>query len=747
MLKLENVSKYYYSSTSVVCALRKINLEFNIGEFVAITGESGSGKTTLINVLSGLDSYEDGEFYYYNKKTSFFDSEDWENYRKNEIAFIFQNYNLIDSFTVIENVIVSYIIDGYSYQEAKIKAKETLKLVGLENDYYKKATKLSGGQKQRLSIARALAKETNIIVADEPTGNLDAENGNAILALLKKVSKNKLVIVVSHNLAQIEPYITRKIRLHDGEVVLDETVENIVQENNPIIKREEKESKEYKKIFNFTFLNIKSQPKKTILMILLIMICVFSSFLFYANFKANYDDNKTKTLESDFFLNFDDTRIIVKDSESQIISNEMLEKAKVKNVYQVEKYDYITDVNYYRYGDYELTLGGGLTDPDPNTGNSTFIDSSSIVLKNSNHFMRSTVSLTESDLKAGTLPKNMLEMVVYSNDLNIIGKTEKILFKNTRKWGDDAYLSYDVEIVGILKENTNQAYFSEQICKMLEISEQDLDIAFEFYNQNGKFTRFKFNKIAVDPTLDGIKLQVSNWRRNLLLNSPENKYPEKALKIRHNYVDSYFDFELDLSKAQTICDDALVFSLEAFEIIFEKYNKNNQFAVFIEDYSYTDDVIRSLAKEEFISISCFKSSVSGYDVEKVIIRYVNLAISIGALLLINVLIIFIGLSILKVKRNDYIIFKMIGVTNKLISKINVIELLIYLITSIICLLITFIIVNNTTVNQLILDVLKYIKFYDFIIVFLVNLLSTSILCKKFNKFINNKTKITVLKEE
>ena len=179
MLKLENVSKYYYSSSSVTCALRKINLKLNIGEFVAITGESGSGKTTLLNILSGLDSYEDGEMYYYNKKTSFFDSSDWENYRKDEIAFIFQNYNLIDSFTVLENVIVSYIIEGESYKDAKEKAFEILKIVGLEKDYHKKATKLSGGQKQRLSIARALAKNTNIIVADEPTGNLDAENGKA----------------------------------------------------------------------------------------------------------------------------------------------------------------------------------------------------------------------------------------------------------------------------------------------------------------------------------------------------------------------------------------------------------------------------------------------------------------------------------------------------------------------------------------------------------------------------------------
>ena len=129
MLKLENISKYYYSSTSVTCALRKINLEFNIGEFVAISGESGSGKTTLLNLISGFDSYEDGEMYFNNKATSYFDNDDWENYRKNEIAFIFQNYNLIDSFTVLENVIVTYIIDGYSYKEAKTKAKDVLKFL------------------------------------------------------------------------------------------------------------------------------------------------------------------------------------------------------------------------------------------------------------------------------------------------------------------------------------------------------------------------------------------------------------------------------------------------------------------------------------------------------------------------------------------------------------------------------------------------------------------------------------------
>ena len=138
MLKLENISKYYYSSSSVTCALRKINLEFELGEFVSITGESGSGKSTLLNLISGLDSYEDGELYINGRQTSYFDASDWEKYRKEEIAFIFQNYNLIDSFTVLENVVVTYLIDGYSMKEAKRLAKEKLKLVGLEKIRIKK---------------------------------------------------------------------------------------------------------------------------------------------------------------------------------------------------------------------------------------------------------------------------------------------------------------------------------------------------------------------------------------------------------------------------------------------------------------------------------------------------------------------------------------------------------------------------------------------------------------------------------
>lgn len=181
MIKLVNVSKYYHDENSVVLGLSKVNLELNKGEFVAITGESGSGKSTLLNVISGIDSYEDGEMYINGEETSYYSKEDWELYRKEKIGFIFQNYNLIDSYTVLENVIAVKLVQGVSYKDAKKNAIEILNKVGLGNFLKHKASKLSGGQKQRLAIARALSKDTEIIVADEPTGNLDKQNGKEII--------------------------------------------------------------------------------------------------------------------------------------------------------------------------------------------------------------------------------------------------------------------------------------------------------------------------------------------------------------------------------------------------------------------------------------------------------------------------------------------------------------------------------------------------------------------------------------
>lgn len=749
MLRLENISKYYYSSTSVTCALRKINLEFNIGEFVAISGESGSGKTTLLNLISGFDSYEDGEFYFNGKQTSYFDQEDWEKYRKEEIAFIFQNYNLIDSFSVLENVIVTYIIDGYSYKEAKQKAKGILKLVGLDKDIHKKAIKLSGGQKQRLSIARALAKETKIIVADEPTGNLDAENGTAILKLLKELSKDKLVIVVTHNLGQIEPFITRKVRLHDGEVVIDEKIEEIKIEDK-VDNDKSVSEKTTKTILNFSFLNLKSQPMKTILLMLLVTIMTFASFVFYANFKANLDDNKTRELENAFFENFDDTRLLVKDNEVTTLSDAILHRSMVNHVKSVEKYDLITDINYYRPGDYKMRYGGGYPDPSSENPAPGFVDSSAIVLENHKNYMRSASGLTSNMLSHGTLPIGNLEMVVYSNDPDIIGTKEMVLFRNAKLWGEATWYEYYVTIVGILKTPTKQAYFSDDICNVMEMSTYQFNAT--FYYDEYRYSRYNqrnlvFNRIVIDPELEGYQMSFPKVQKTVLSFSEIRLRNSNNLFFNNTDNKDWYTIECNLNKVLKVSDAAIGMSYEAFNSFYNYFKNRTQFAVFIDDYAYTDDVIKELNSIGFDALSCFRASVTGYDVTKVIFRYVNLVVSIIALLIVNLIAVLIAFSIMKVKKNDYIIFKMLGLTNKLCKKINLIEVLIYAFISTIILIITFIFVNSFVYNETITGVLKYIKFYDFIIVYLISNISMIFLSRKFSNYISKSVKITLLKEE
>ena len=213
MIKLKNVSKFYYSKGVIASGFSKVNVEFNIGEFVAITGESGSGKSTLLNVISGLDTYEEGEMYVDGKETSHYMEKDWEDYRRKYIGNIYQNFNLINSYTVYQNIELVLILNGLTKKEARPKVLELIKKVNLEKFTKTKVSKLSGGQKQRVAIARALAKDVPVIIADEPTGNLDKRSAESIIRLLKELSKDKLVIIVTHNYEQISEYATRKITI------------------------------------------------------------------------------------------------------------------------------------------------------------------------------------------------------------------------------------------------------------------------------------------------------------------------------------------------------------------------------------------------------------------------------------------------------------------------------------------------------------------------------------------------------
>lgn len=236
MLELKKIKKTYNAGGLKQNALNSVSIKFRKSEFVCILGPSGSGKTTLLNVLGGLDNYDDGDLIINGKSTRKFKSKDWDEYRNNVIGFIFQSYNLIGHISVLANVELSLKLSSVPKKERKKRALEVLEKVGLKNHIHKKPNELSGGQMQRVAIARSLVNDPEIILADEPTGALDTKTSKDIMDLIKKVSKGKLVIMVTHNESLAKEYATRIINLKDGKITGD---------TNPY-EEKDNEKKDYK---------------------------------------------------------------------------------------------------------------------------------------------------------------------------------------------------------------------------------------------------------------------------------------------------------------------------------------------------------------------------------------------------------------------------------------------------------------------------------------------------------------------
>jgi len=221
MLKLINIKKDYIIADNKTEALKGVDIEFRENEFVAILGPSGCGKTTLLNIIGGLDNYTSGDLIINGKSTKKFVDSDWDTYRNHSIGFVFQSYNLIPHQSVLSNVELALTLTGVSKAERRKRAKDALSKVGLADQINKKPNQMSGGQMQRVAIARALVNNPDILLADEPTGALDSETSVQIMELLKEISKDKLVIMVTHNPELADNYSTRIIRLLDGSVTSD----------------------------------------------------------------------------------------------------------------------------------------------------------------------------------------------------------------------------------------------------------------------------------------------------------------------------------------------------------------------------------------------------------------------------------------------------------------------------------------------------------------------------------------------
>lgn len=325
MLTLKNVKKSYTTGDFTQVALDGVSLNFRENEFVAILGPSGSGKTTCLNVIGGLDKYDSDDLIINGKSTKEFSDSEWDSYRNNSVGFIFQSYNLIGHLDIVSNVEMGMTLSGISSKMKRQKALEALERVGLKNHIHKKPNQLSGGQMQRVAIARALANDPEIILADEPTGALDTKSSVQIMELIKEISKEKLVIMVTHNPELAKDYADRIVEFRDG---------NIVSDSNPLKSETKKEEYSLKKTsmsfftaLKLSAMNIKTKKGRTFLTALASSIGIIGIAVILS--LSNGFDKKIAETQEDTLSEYP----ITISRQAQEISKEAIENGWYYNLY------------------------------------------------------------------------------------------------------------------------------------------------------------------------------------------------------------------------------------------------------------------------------------------------------------------------------------------------------------------------------------------------------------------------------
>ncbi len=749
LIKLDGITKYYHSANNVSMALQKINLEMDKGEFIAITGESGSGKSTLISIISGMATYEDGELYIDDVPAESFDDSDWEKFRRNRIGFVFQDYSLIDKYTVLDNVLSAMYIRGFDKETAHKEAVKIIEEVGLKKHIHQKACRLSSGQKQRLSIARALGKDTDIIVADEPTGNLDIETGKSIIELFARLSKDRLVIMVTHNYEQAKDYVTRQIRLYDGEVVSDSIVNE--QHTDDIKDRTKISVTDKKKLRNAAFfarLNIVRQPLRSLLFGIFIIVTALVSFVFLGEIYSNYDDAHTRIYDASGFAYKDDTRISVRNKDGSNLTDEDIDKISgVKHAEYVDKYDISNDFCYFIEKDVDYTVSYGVYGPD----NYPEEEHGDVTLVKYDKFVKSASCLSQNDLSAGELPQKRDEIVLYSDDESLIGSTIDCYISNGNLWNNN-FFGKTYTITGLLKEPSKQVYFSDALCEMLTASVRDGNLnlrgawclVYKYYKFNDDFI-----PVIDDELEDGhIRFSYSYF----LFYEPDES-------LAHMYCDSFsYDSDgyiytgylsptireggqkvhADWESEYDLSSDVAALSEKTFYDLYS--TGTTQAAVYIDAYANTDKVIESLTQMGYDAVSTFRVGSNLFDDNLVYNRTLLLIISLVVLAVMAVLDVIIVSSLFKIKRKEYSVLRLMGMDSKTVRLINIIELNIYAVIAVIITLIAANIVRLKGVYE-IKNIMTYMNAPQYIIYIVYNLILAEITALFFNRYLEKHIKL------
>lgn len=736
MLKLENVSKFYYNKGIITSGFTKVNLELKIGEFVVITGESGSGKSTLLNVISGLDSYEEGEMYVNGKETSHYTEKDFEDYRRKYIANIFQSFNLINSYTVYQNVELVLLLNGYKKHNVKKKILDMIDQVGLTKFKNTKVSKLSGGQKQKVAIARAMIKDTPIIVADEPTGNLDSEAANEVIEILKKVAKDKLVIVVTHNIEQMEQYATKIIKMHDGRVIQNTQIKDTSSESQI-------EESNYNNIsmFNKYRLGIRNTFNIVSKFLLLFLVFFFMSAAILAEY-ASFQMSEEEKSDSGFSIAFTDlseNRILINKKDRTSFSNEDYEKIKA-----LSNVDYIVE-------------------------DDLFIDSGISLLRNDLSFYGNMLDLDnfKGNLDFGRMPENEDEIILtinkehfYINNRldDILNKTFSILKSEQRNSFTNESVK-DITIVGIQTYESemygnNKFYAFKSVLDELRSNMNKNYSTLKTFLNNKYYEQYRIQpnaNVASGTALvdDELKLQFKNYKikNQKLTLYLENLYykEELTLTITNTYIKSNFKRLTGQDKYDNNRYTIFI-NPDDYNLL---YNKPSfQSSVYVKDAEIIDETMLQLESLGLTPKKVTDFKINNNETHQKIIKVIKVVVTIALIIVLFFISYLIIKIILKSRNIYYTTLRMLGATYKNVRRILDIELFINSTVSYIILLL-FILATNLKLIPLesIAKLSGFLSFHEYIVMYVILIVISRLIAIKFAKKLFKNTAINAYHEE
>ena len=729
MLELKKVSKYYYNKGMVTSGLDKVSLNLSVGEFIAITGESGSGKTTLLNVIAGLDTYEDGEMLINGKETSHYMEKDYELYRKKYISNIFQTFNLVNSYTVYQNIELVLLLNGENKKDIKDKVIELIKKVDLYKYRNTKVSKLSGGQKQRVGVARALAKNTPIILADEPTGNLDKRSSESIIELLKEVSKDKLVIIVTHNYDQIEKYVTRKITMNDGKVISDQKIKNYDKPNNISIN----DSKDITNINKLKLgirnaFNIKS---KFILLLFVYLFIIFSFTSSYAMFKES--EYKT-SLEgyNQYFKETSPKRIIINKLDKTEFTNEDYENIeKLTNVDYIVKNDLLLD-NKVTLVNEQVYLNGLVRNIKDLKD-----DASKEILENDNDII---IEGSKDNYYLTNYLDEILNNELTVQELNRISeykvKIKKLIYNEEDNSYDECKIYVSDKVLNDITSYTNKNYTKLYYTFMNNKTESYIDYGII---PNDNVPKGKY----ILPESFTYSCNNANCKKEILKLESENIYFNKDKELSYY---KYYNKD-NMKKLLGFKNDEnnnIYINSEDYEEMFS--SSYYQSSVFIKDESLYKQTLSDLEKLNLKTLYVKNTLDNYYAGELAIIKIVKV-VALSCLLIALFFISYFVIKIILKSRNIYFAtLRILGIALKSMKQILNIELLtITNIAYIFFLTISLLLKNNIIPNTL--TSFRFLLLKDYIIIYIITIIMSLLISNRFTSKLFKSSMMNVYREE